>query len=128
MAGGTSVASVLCLVLAAKGGAGNTLVGVGGLLDNDLLVGRLAGAAAHRGEPEEARGNGEGNAEPKHGKHLGAQRGVNVVGFEHGFKDASERSVDCCCGRSSGEDEAGLSLGAVVSIYVRLVVGEKNLQ
>lgn len=54
---------VVCL-LAAKGGAGHALVRVGRLLDNDFLGTRLARAAACREEPEQARGNGKGDAEP----------------------------------------------------------------
>lgn len=69
VARGAGVASVLGL-LAAESGAGNALVGVGGLLDDDLLVRRLAGAAADGDEPEEAGGDGEGDTEPESGEHL----------------------------------------------------------
>lgn len=44
----------LMSLLAAKRGAGNTLVCVGSLLDNHLLVGALSAAAAGADEPEEA--------------------------------------------------------------------------
>lgn len=97
-------------LLAAESGAGNTLVGVRGLLDDDLLVGGLAGAAADGDEPEEARGNGEGNAEPESGEHLGAEGGLDVVGLEDRLEDTSKRGVDGSYGDGSGEHEDGLSL------------------
>lgn len=50
--------------------ASNTLVRVGRLLDADLLVGRLAAAAADGDEPEEARGEAECDSEPDDGEHL----------------------------------------------------------
>lgn len=88
----------------------NTLVGVRSLLDLDLLVGRLARAAADGDEPEEAGGDREGDAEPEDGEHLGAERSLDIVGLENGFEDADEDGVDG--GRSSGssDDKDGLSL------------------
>lgn len=95
-------------------GRGNALVGVGSLLDDDLLVGRLAGAAADADEPEEARGNGKGDGEPDDGHHLLAEVGVDVVGFEHGVEDTDEGSVDTGRGTGCGNTENGLSLMGVL--------------
>lgn len=75
------IARVLLVLLSAKRGASNALVRVGSLLDDDLLVGRLAGAAAHADEPEEAGRDGEGDGEPEDGEHLCAHGGVDVDGL-----------------------------------------------
>lgn len=74
---------------------GNALVRVRRLLDNDLLVGALARAAAHGNEPEEAGGQRKGDADPERAQHLGAHRGLDVVRLEHGFEDGDERGVEC---------------------------------
>lgn len=59
---------------------GHALVGVRRLLDDNLLVGALARAAAHADEPEEAAADGERDADPEDGEHLGGPRGLDVVG------------------------------------------------
>ena len=59
-----------CAGAVAHVGAGDTLVCVGGLLDGNLLLVALAGAAADGEEPEEAGSEREGDSEPEHGKHL----------------------------------------------------------
>lgn len=111
MACGASISSMLLwLVVTAECGASNALISVGRLLDNNLLVRRLAGAAANGNEPEEARGNGEADADPENGHHLAAERGHNVVGLEHRVKDTGERGVDGDGQTGGGDDEDGLSL------------------
>lgn len=94
-----------------ESGAGDALVGVRSLLDADLLVARLAGAAAHAEEPEETGGNAESDTEPHDGEHLLAESGIDVVWLEDGLEDTGEKGVDGGCGRRGGDDEDGLSGG-----------------
>ena len=97
-------------------GRGDALVGVGSLLGGNLLVGRLAGAAADGDEPEEARGNGEGNTEPENGEHLGAEIGLDLVWLENGVEDGDEATVDGGSSSSGGEEEDGLSLESLLVV------------
>lgn len=99
------------LLLLAKRGAGNALVCVGRLLGHSLLVGRLAGAAADGGEPEEAGADGEGDAEPEGDEHLAAHGGVDFVFLKCGLEDAGEGCVDGGCADSGDHGEDGLCLG-----------------
>jgi hypothetical protein len=91
-------------------GTRNTLVCVRCLLDADLLVRRLAAAAADAEQPEETRSHAKCNGEPDNRKHLLAQRGLDVVRLERSLEDASEESVNGCSGDGGGEDEDRLSL------------------
>lgn len=106
---------IACLLSMLRGerGASNTLVRVGSLLDRDLLVGRLAGAAADGDEPEEARSQAKGDGEPDDGEHLLAHPSVDVVGFEDGVEEAGEGGVDCCGGGCGGDDEDCLGLDMI---------------
>jgi hypothetical protein len=70
------------------------LVGVRRLLDDDLLVGALARAAARADEPEEAATDGEGDTDPEDGEHLGRPRSLDVVGVENGAEDGDEGTVE----------------------------------
>lgn len=100
-------------------GRSDALVGVGSLLGGNLLVGRLAGAAADGDEPEEAGGNGEGNTEPENGEHLGAEVGLDLVGLEDGVEDGDEGTVDGGSSSSGTEEEDGLDLESVlVVVYI----------
>lgn len=94
---------------------GHALVGVGSLLDNDLLVAALARAAAHADEPEETAANGKGNADPEDGKHACGPRRFNVVRVEHGAEDRDEGAVEGGGGRGRGDDEESLRLRNCVS-------------
>lgn len=100
----------LVTLLAAKSGAGNTLIGIGSLFDDHLLVGALSAAAADADEPEEARANGEGDADPEGREHLRAHVKADVVGFKRGFEDAGQRTVGSGGGDGSGNGEDGLGL------------------
>lgn len=86
-------------------GAGDTLVCVGGLLDRNLLLVALAGAAADGEEPEEAGSEREGDSEPEHGKHLFSHAGLDVVGFHDCLENADEGRVEEGDGKSGGECE-----------------------
>lgn len=97
-------------LLAAKSGAGNTLVSVRGLLNSHLLAIALSAAAAGADEPEEARGNGEGDTEPQGRDHAGAHVDVNVVGVKSGPEDTSQGAVGCRCSNCGGNSEDGLGL------------------
>lgn len=92
--------------------ASNPLVGIRSLLRSRLLTAmrRLAGAAACADEPEEARGNGEGDAEPDDGEHLVGDGSFDVEGLEDGFESADEHSVDACRGCGCGYHEERLYL------------------
>jgi hypothetical protein len=68
--------------------ARDTLISVRRLLDANLLVRRLAAAAARAEQPEESGSEAECDGEPDDGKHLAAHGGFDVVGLEHGFEDA----------------------------------------
>ena len=100
-------------VLSAEVRARNALVGVGCLLHNDLLVARLAGAAADGDEPEETGSDGEGDADPEDGEHLVAHRGLDLVGFEDGLEDADEGGVQGGGGDGCGQEEDSLRLESV---------------
>jgi hypothetical protein len=97
-------------LLTTERGAGDALVRVGRLLDDDLLGARLARAAACGEKPEQARGNGEGDAEPHGRQHLVAKRGLDVVRLQHSLEDASQDRVGCGSSGSRSNDEDGLSL------------------
>lgn len=94
---------------------GDALVRVGGLLDDDLLVAALAGAAAHADEPEEAGADGEGDADPEDGEHAGGPRGFDLVGVEHGAEDGDEGAVEGGGGRGRGDHEERLGLGQALA-------------
>ena len=95
--------------------AGNTLVRVRSLFHDDLLLVRAAGAAARGDEPEEARGEGEGNAEPEGREHVLAHGGFDVVGLEDRLEDGDEGGVHGGYGYGGGEEEEGLCLDDSVS-------------
>lgn len=103
----------LVTLLAAKSGAGNTLIGVGRLLNNHLLVRALSAAAADANEPEEAGGNGEGDANPEGRQHLGTHVDVDVVGLESGFEYTGKCTVSGRGGCGSGNGEDSLSLDEI---------------
>lgn len=104
----------------AESRAGDTLVGVRRLLDDGLLMTAGAGAAAHAEQPEEARCNAEGDAEPHDLQHLVAHGGFDFVVLERGLEDAGQDAVDAGCGRCGGDGEDGRCLGGV-SLYWKSV-------
>ncbi len=112
-----AVTSVLS-ILTSEGRADNTLVGVGRFLGSNLLVGRLAGAAADGDEPEEAGSERESNAEPGNTQHLAAKRGLNVVWLQQSIEDTGKRGEHGGGGTNSGDDEDSLGL----TIYVSSVI------
>jgi hypothetical protein len=99
------------LTLCGERRARNTLIRIRRLFNADLLVRRLAGAAAHAEEPEETGCETKGDGEPDDGEHLAAHGGFDVVGLEHGFEDAGEGGVDGGYGGGGGDDEDCLGLG-----------------
>ena len=101
-------------------GRRNAFVGVGSLLGLDLLVGRLAGAAADGDCPEEAGGGGECDGEPDPGHHVLAERGVDVVDLHRGLDDADLSAIKSCGGNGSGEDKDGLSLWIQLALNLSL--------
>lgn len=100
-------------LLAAKSGAGNTLIGVRSLLNNHLLVRALSAAAADANEPEEAGANGEGDANPEGRQHLGTHVDVDVVGLKSGFEYTGKCTVSGRGGCGSGNGEDSLSLDEI---------------
>lgn len=100
----------LMTLLAAKSGAGNTLISVGSLLNGHFLALALSTAAAGADEPEEARGNGEGDTKPQGGSHAGAHIDVNVVGVKSCPEDTSQGAVGRRCGDCGANSEDGLGL------------------
>lgn len=74
--------SLQLMPLLPKRGASNALIRIRRLLDDHFLVPALAGAAAHAEQPEQARGDAEGDAQPEDLQHLVAHGGFDVIGFE----------------------------------------------
>ena len=103
----------------AKVRACDTLVRVRGLLDDDLLVTRLAAAAAHGDEPEEARADGESDTDPQNGEHLVRHGGLDVVGLEDGMEDTSESAIESGRSGSRRDDENGLSLEVISALNAK---------
>jgi hypothetical protein len=101
---------MLLSMLRRKRGASNTLIRIRRLLHANLLVRRLAAAAARAEEPEESGSQTESDGEPDDRQHLAAHGGFDVVGFEHGFEDTDQDGVDACCGGGGGDDEDCLGL------------------
>jgi hypothetical protein len=101
----------LLLAVRRERGTRDALIRIRRLLDTDLLVRRLAAAAAHAEEPEES-------ARHADGQHLAAHGRLDVVGLEHGVEDAGEHDVDRGRGYGGRENEYGLGLRGVVSICV----------
>ena len=97
----------------AESRAGDTLVRVRRLLDNGLLMTAGAGAAAYAEQPEETRGNAEGDAKPHDLQHLVAHGGFDFVVLERGLEDAGQDAVDASCGRCGGDGEDGRCLHCV---------------
>ena len=93
----------------------NPLICIRRLLNLNLLLIPLSAAAAHGNQPEEARGDGEGDAEPDDAEHVFAEEGLDVVGFEDGAEGAGEGGVDGGRGYGGAEDEDGGGLGTNIS-------------
>jgi hypothetical protein len=100
----------LLLSVRGKRGTRNALVGIWRLLNADLLVRRLAAAAAHAEEPEESARHAKGDGEPHDGQHLATHRRFDVIGLEHAVEDAGEHNVHGRCGCGGREYEDGLGL------------------
>lgn len=103
-------------MLRGKCGTRNTFIRIRRLLHTNLLVRRLATAAARAEQPEESGSQTESDGEPDDRQHLAAHGGFDVVGFEHRFEDANQDGVDACCGGGGGDDEDCLGLDISLTI------------
>lgn len=108
---GARIPSVLLLLramLTRERRARNTLVCIRRLLSADLLVRRLAAAAAHAEQPEEAGRQAECNSEPDDREHLLAHARLDIDVLEGRLEHAGQHAVHNRRSDGRREDEERL--------------------